>query len=172
MDLEPLRFQTWEDLQTYTYKVAGVVGLISLYIFGADPVRSQDYALKLGHALQLTNIIRDVGEDLNNGSRVYLPLSDLERFNYTEEDLINKVYDERFIALMEYQYERSLALYKEASDSLHPLDSKALKAARIMGTIYSTLLEKIKSHSFPVLHERISLSKAKKAFILVQGIAS
>jgi len=172
MDLEPLRFQQWEDLQKYTYKVAGVVGLISLYIFGADPERSKDYALKLGHALQLTNILRDVGEDLDNGSRIYLPLADLEKFDYSEADLLNKVYDERFIALMEFQYNRALRLYKEAIDSLHPTDYKALKAARIMGTIYSTLLEKISTQSFQVFHQRISISKTRKVLILLKGMAS
>lgn len=170
MDLQPQRFGTWEDLQTYTYRVACVVGLISLYLFGADPERAKPYALKLGHALQLTNIIRDVGEDLDNGARIYLPLFDLTRFQYSERDLIGKVYDGRFQAMMAYQHERAAQLYKEAEECLPKEDEKALKSARIMGDIYSALLDKIGKKNYAVFHERISLSKPMKVYLLLRGM--
>ena len=172
MDLEPLRFGTWEDLQGYTYKVACAVGLISLHLFGADPVRAEAYALKLGHALQLTNIIRDVGEDLDNGPRIYLPLLDMARFQYTERDLIGKVYDGRFQAMMSYQCQRARELYLEATDCLPAEDEDALKAAKIMGSTYSALLDKIEKERFNVFHQRISLSKFQKVFLLIKGMLS
>ena len=111
MDLRPQRFGTWEDLSAYTYKVACAVGLASLRVFGAEDPASERYAVALGHALQLTNILRDVGEDLSNGVRIYLPLADLARFQYTERDLIGRVYDGRFVALMAYEAERAERFY-------------------------------------------------------------
>jgi len=172
MDLSPQLYQSWEDLQGYTYRVACVVGLISLYIFGADPERSRDYALHLGHALQLTNIMRDVGEDLDNEGRIYLPIQDLEKFNYSEEDLRNKVYDERFQRLMEYQNKRARELYKLAGEALPKEDAPALKSARIMGDIYSKVLDKIEKRDYAVFDERNSISKAHKVFLLLKGMLS
>ena len=96
MDLQPQRFGNWDDLKEYTSRVASSVGLICLPLFAADPKRSHDYAIALGHALQLTNILRDIGEDLSNGARIYVPLNDLGRFQYTEQDLIDRVHDDRF----------------------------------------------------------------------------
>lgn len=172
MDLKPQRFDTWEHLQDYTYRVACVVGLISLYIFGADPERAREYALKLGHALQLTNILRDVGEDLDNGVRIYLPIADLGRFQYTERDLIGRVYDGRFIAMMSYQCARARELYQEAAAALPPEDAEALKAAQIMGDIYHTLLDKIESKNYDVFHQRLSISKLHKVYLLAKGMWS
>ena len=126
MDLKPQLYQSWEDLKGYTYRVACVVGLISLYIFGADPDRARDYAIHLGHALQLTNILRDVGEDLDNEGRIYLPIEDLERFSYSEVDLRNKVYDDRFRKMMEYQKTRAREHYKKADEVLHALPKDCL----------------------------------------------
>lgn len=170
MDLEPMRFQTWEDLQEYTYRVACVVGLISLHIFGADPKRSEQYALKLGHALQLTNIIRDVGEDLENGERIYLPIEDLEKFGYTEADLKKRTYDDRFKDIMKYQCQRARSLYQEAHACLPTEDQKALKAAKIMGEIYFSVLEKIEREGYAIFHQRVSISKGKKVFLLLKGM--
>lgn len=170
MDLAPRVYQTWEELQEYTYRVACVVGLISLYIFGADPERSRQYALKLGHALQLTNIMRDVGEDLDNEGRIYLPIEDLERFDYTEQDLSNKVYDDRFRSMMRFQEERARKLYQEAESALHAEDQAALKSARIMGDIYSKVLDKIEKSNYAVLDQRISISKPHKVYLLLKGM--
>ena len=131
-DLRPQRFGTWEDLSQYTYKVACAVGLASLKVFGAEDPASEKYAVALGHALQLTNILRDVGEDLANGVRIYLPLADLARFQYTERDLIGRVYDGRFVAMMNYQAERAESFYSEAVGAMPKSDAKALVPAEII----------------------------------------
>lgn len=165
MDLRPQRFGTWEDLSQYTYKVACAVGLASLKVFGAQDPAAEQYAVALGHALQLTNILRDVGEDLANGVRIYLPLADMARFQYTERDLIGRVYDGRFVAMMNYQAERAEAFYKEAVKVLPKSDAKALVPAEIMRSIYQTLLAKMKRDGFKVFDRRYSLSKARKMAI-------
>ncbi len=170
MDLSPQTYETWEDLKGYTYRVACVVGLISLYIFGADPERSREYALRLGHALQLTNIMRDVGEDLDNEGRVYLPISELQKFNYSEQELRAKVRDERFREMMKFQEKRARALYAEAETCLPAEDAKALKAARIMGDIYSGVLDEIGKNDYRVFDQRQSLTKPKKIWLLLKGI--
>lgn len=166
LDLSPQRFGTWEDLSQYTWKVASAVGLASLPIFGANDPASQKFAVALGHALQLTNIIRDVGEDLANGVRIYLPLADLARFQYTERDLIGKVHDGRFLALMNYEADRAEAFYQEAAATLPACDRAALRPALIMGEIYQTLLAKMRASGFQVFQQRYRLSKARKLAIL------
>jgi phytoene synthase len=165
MDLRPQRFGTWEDLSQYTYKVACAVGLASLRVFGATDPASERYAVALGHALQLTNILRDVGEDLANGGRIYLPLADLARFQYTERDLVGRVQDGRFMAMMAYQAERADAFYREAVEVMPKSDARALVPAEIMRSIYQTLLDKMKKDGFKVFDRRYSLSKARKMAI-------
>ncbi|QJE96898.1 phytoene/squalene synthase family protein [Luteolibacter luteus] len=165
MDLRPQRFGTWEDLEQYTYKVACAVGLASLKVFGAQDPASERYAVALGHALQLTNILRDVGEDLSNGVRIYLPLADMARFQYTERDLIGRVYDGRFMALMAFEAERAERFYREAIEIMPKSDAKALVPAEIMRSIYQTLLEKMKRDHFKVFNQRYRLSKARKMAI-------
>lgn len=165
MDLHPQRFGTWDDLSQYTYKVACAVGLASLRVFGATDPASERYAIALGHALQLTNILRDVGEDLSNGVRIYLPLADLGRFQYTERDLIGRVYDGRFMAMMAYQAERADSFYREAVAAMPKSDARALVPAEIMRSIYQTLLEKMKRDGFKVFDKRYRLSKARKMAI-------
>ncbi len=165
MDLRPQRFGTWEELSDYTYKVACAVGLASLRVFGAEDPASERYAVALGHALQLTNILRDVGEDLSNGVRIYLPLVDLARFQYSERDLVGRVYDGRFMAMMAYQAERAETFYREATGIMPKADAKALVPAEIMRSIYQALLEKMKRDGFKVFDRRYSLSKARKMAI-------
>ena len=167
MDLVPQRFGTWEDLQKYTYRVASSVGLVCLPLFAADPKRAHDYALTLGHALQLTNILRDIGEDLANGMRIYVPLHDLGRFQYTERDLIGRVHDGRFMAFMSYQADRADALFAKAAELLPKEDHKALLAPRIMHRVYQTLLGKMRDDHFRVFDRRYRLSKFQKVAILV-----
>ena len=167
MDLVPQRFGTWEDLQKYTYRVASSVGLVCLPLFGADPKRAHEYAVTLGHALQLTNILRDIGEDLSNGARIYVPLHDLGRFQYTERDLIGRVHDCRFMAFMAYQAERADALYAKATELLPKEDYKALLAPRIMHRIYQDLLGKMRDDHFRVFDRRYRLNKFQKLAILV-----
>jgi phytoene synthase len=166
MDLGVQRFGTWEDLAAYTWKVACAVGLVSVRLFGCKDPASDNYAVALGHALQLTNILRDVGEDLANGVRIYLPLMDLARFQYTERDLVGRVYDGRFLALMTYEAERAEGFFKQAEELLPKADRDALIPARIMGETYRRLLTKMRADHFRVFDKRYSVSKARKLTIL------
>lgn len=168
MDLHPQRFGTWQDLQGYTYRVASSVGLVCLPLFGADIERSREYAITLGHALQLTNILRDIGEDLQNGVRIYVPLSELGRFTYTERDLVGRVHDGRFLAYIEYQAQRAEELYAKAEELLPKEDFKALLAPRIMHRIYYTLLQKMRADGFRVFDRRYRLTKVQKISMLLK----
>ena len=167
-DLNPnRRFGSWEELEKYTYRVACCVGLISIKIFGCKHKKSEAYAVALGHALQLTNILRDVGEDLDDNVRVYLPENDMIRFQYTERDLIGRVYDGRFISMMNYIADRAEAFYQEAVDSLHPDDKSALKSAEAMRKIYHAILVKMRGDHFNVFEKRYTLSKPRKIWSLL-----
>ena len=167
MDLVPQRFETWEDLQEYTYRVASSGGVVCLPLFGADPMRAREYAVTLGHALQLTNILRDIGEDLTNGGRIYVPVLDLGDFQYSESDLSGRVYDERFVAFMNDQSKRAEALYAKAAELLPREDFKALLAPRIMHRIYHSLLGKMRGDNFRVFDRRYRLNKFQKLALLV-----
>lgn len=169
-DLYPQRFNTWEDLQNYTYRVASCVGIVSTRIFGCKHPNSEQYAITLGHALQLTNILRDIAEDLNNGKRIYLPLDDFIRFEYSERDLIKRVYDDRFIAMMNYQADRAEKLYTKATKLIPADDRQALKAAEAMRKIYQGVLKKMKDDNFQVFTHRYSLSKGKKIVLLLSSL--
>jgi len=168
LDLQPQRFGTWDDLKEYTYRVASSVGLVCLPLFAADPKRAHDYAVTLGHALQLTNILRDIGEDLANGARIYIPLHDFHLFQYSERDLIGRVHDGRFLAYMAYQADRAEALYEKAAGLLPPEDHKALLAPRVMHRIYHTLLKKMREDNFRVFDRRYRLSKIHKLALLAK----
>lgn len=166
-DLQPSRrFSSWEELETYTYKVACCVGLISIKIFGCKHPDSEKYAIALGHALQLTNILRDVGEDLSDNLRIYVPEADMIRFQYSERDLVGRVYDGRFISMMQYITERAEHYYSEAVLSVHEDDKDALKSSEAMRKIYYGILQKMKADDFKVFEKRYSLSKPRKAWIL------
>ena len=166
MDLQPQRFQTWDNLSDYIWKVACAVGLVSIRLFGCSDPASERYAISLGQALQLTNILRDIAEDLANGSRIYLPLADLARFDYTEADLLARVYDARFLALMAHEAERADGLFREAAACLPAADRAALLPARIMGEIYQVLLRQMQAGAFRVFAKRYSVSKVRKLAIL------
>jgi phytoene synthase len=166
MDLHPQRFEAWQDLSDYIWKVACAVGLVSTRLFGCTDPGSEHYAVALGHALQLTNILRDIDEDLANGQRIYLPLEDLARFGYTELDLIARVHDARFVALMNHLADRAENFYREAAASLPESDRRALVPARIMGEIYHLLLEKMRADHFQVFTKRYRISKPRKLAIL------
>ncbi len=166
MDLQPQRFQAWEDLSAYIWKVACAVGLVSIRLFGCQDPASSRYAIALGHALQLTNILRDVHEDFSNGARLYLPLDDLTRFGLTEQDLSDSVADSRFTALMDFQAERAENFFTEAAEILPASDRKALLPARIMGEIYQLLLAKMRKGRFQVFTKRYRISKPRKIIIL------
>lgn len=166
MDIEPQRFATWEALSCYIWKVACAVGLVSIRLFGCKDPASEHYAVTLGHALQLTNILRDIGEDLANGQRLYLPLEDMARFQYTEQDCLARVYDERFLALMAHEAARADDLFREAAECLPAIDHHALLPARIMAEIYQVLLHQMQSGGFHVFEKRYSVSSARKLAIL------
>jgi phytoene synthase len=166
MDLRPQRFPTWDDLSQYIWKVACAVGLVSIRLFGCTDPGSATYAVALGHALQLTNILRDINEDLANGGRIYLPLADLARFDYSEQDLLARTHDARFTALMTHLADRAQGLFREAADCLPAADRAALVPARVMAAIYQTLLGKMRADGFRVFEKRYRLSMARKLAIL------
>lgn len=165
-DLKRVRYETFAELLTYCYKVACVVGLVSIEIFGYKNPQSRQYAIDLGYALQLTNIIRDVGEDARNEGRIYLPLEDLRRFGVTEEEIMAGTYSSRFTELMQFQYGRARSYYEKARESLSPEDRPQMISAEMMGQIYREILEKINRGGFAVLHQRVGLSKLRKLGIL------
>lgn len=166
MDTRPQRFATWDELSGYIWKVACAVGLISIRLFGCTRPESERYAVALGHALQLTNILRDVGEDLANGGRIYLPLEDLERFGYSEKNLMDRVQNGRFLELMRFQAARAERHFQEAAQAVTSADHKALLPAIIMGGIYQALLGKMKTGGFQVFAGRYRISKVRKLAIL------
>ena len=170
MDLEEARYGTWEGLKLYCHRVASVVGLVSIGIFGARDPRAKAYALSLGLALQLTNILRDVGGDLANEGRIYLPEEDLARFGVSREDLAAGRRTEGFLALMDFEAERARAYYREAQSLLPATDKKALIAAEIMRAVYSRLLEKMSRDRWQVFDRRYSLGKLTKLWLVLRGI--
>ncbi|MBB82024.1 MAG: squalene synthase HpnD [Roseibacillus sp.] len=170
-DLSPQRFETWEELQQYSYRVASTVGLILLPLFGASQ-QAREYSISLGHCLQLTNIIRDVGEDLQNGLRIYLPLADLQRFQYTEDDLAKHVYDERFLSLMNFEADRAERIFEETARLLPPGDRKALRAAEVMRKIYYSLLRQMRRGQFRVFDRRYRISTLRKFGIMIRQCIS
>lgn len=170
MDLSPRRFQNWDELSDYIWKVACAVGLVSIRLFGCTQPASETHAIALGRALQLTNIIRDIGEDLDNVGRVYLPLDDLARFGYSEADLAGRVHDARFLALMNFQADRAEAFFREAAETVPAADRKALAPALVMGAIYQDLLKQMRRDGFRVFDKRHRVSGFRKLAILTKHL--
>jgi phytoene synthase len=164
MDLEQSRYLDYPDLQRYCHLVAGVVGEVSARIFGQTQPQTTEYAHRLGQAFQLTNIIRDVGEDAMRG-RIYLPISELQQFDVKAHEVLNRHYSERFVALMKFQAERAHRLYDEALALLPAADFRAQKPGLMMASIYRTLLREIEDEGFKVLHQRISLTPVRKLWL-------
>ena len=167
MDIHSRHYATFEQLRAYCYRVASVVGLVSIEIFGYSDERCRQYAIDLGLALQLTNIIRDVGVDLDNGGRIYLPLEDLERFGYTPADLRARVYDKRFRMLMDFEANRAISYYRAALANLPTVDRRSMTAAEVMRAIYWRLLQKIRNNRYNVLTHRQRLSTPSKLVTLL-----
>src|SRR5213075_421590 len=138
MDITIRRYATFEELRVYCYRVASAVGLVSIEIFGYRNAGSKQYAIELGLALQMTNIIRDVGKDLED-DRIYLPQEDLARFNYSETELRERQYNDRFIGLMKFEAARAWEFFSRATAALPSEDSKVMAPAEIMGSIYRGL---------------------------------
>ncbi len=164
MDLTMTRYATFEQLSLYCYRVASVVGLICLHVFGTTSPRAQDYAVNLGMAFQLTNILRDLGNDAECG-RVYLPQEDLARFKYQEDDLMRRRYTPEFTELMRFEVGRAKEFYAKAARALESLpraERRALTVAEIMRGVYSRILHRIEESGYRVLGERVTLSPSRR----------
>ncbi len=164
MDLDTLRYADFKALHLYCYRVASVVGLLAAEIFGYEDRRTQKYAHDLGLAFQLTNIIRDVGEDARRG-RIYLPQDELARFGVTEDDILHSRHTEGFRALMEFQVARAREHYERALAQLPACDRRKQIAGLIMAAIYRTTLEEIVKDGCRVLTHRVSLPPARKIWL-------
>ncbi|SHG94695.1 presqualene diphosphate synthase HpnD [Massilia sp. CF038] len=164
MDLDQTRYLDYPAMQKYCWHVASVVGILSASIFGVTNPKTLEYAEKLGLAFQLTNIIRDVGEDARKG-RIYLPVNELQQFNVTAADLLNARHSEKFENLMRFQVERAKKVYDEAFALLPKEDRRAQRPGLMMAAIYRTVLDEIERDNFHVLTQRISLTPIRKLWL-------
>ena len=164
MDLNQTRYLDYKAMQTYCWHVASVVGILSASIFGVTDPRTLEYAEKLGLAFQLTNIIRDVGEDARKG-RIYLPVNELQQFGVTAADLLNARHSDKFEALMAFQVARAQTVYDEAFALLPKQDRRAQRPGLMMAAIYRTLLTEIERDHYHVLTQRISLTPVRKLWL-------
>ena len=161
MDLKWRSYQTFADLREYCYRAASAVGLICIEIFGYESARTREYAVNLGLALQLTNILRDLKEDIARG-RIYIPVEDLERFGYSERELRENLYNAPFIELMKYEHSRASSYFEKAASSLPDQDRPSMFAAEIMGAIYKELLDQMPAVQFNVFHNHLAVSKSRR----------
>ncbi len=164
MDLVKTRYQTFDELKEYCYLVASSVGLMCRQIFGFRNESTRDYAVNLGIALQLTNILRDIKDDAKRG-RIYLPLEDLQRFGYSEDDLLNFRYTPAFVNLMRFECKRASSYFDMAREALKDEDKYFFFAARVMWSIYAHTLNRIEKRHYNVFERRISISKFLKLLI-------
>jgi phytoene synthase len=171
MDLDQSRYLDYASLALYCHRVAGVVGEVAANIFGRTEQATVAYAHRLGLAMQLTNIVRDVGDDARRG-RIYLPVSELQRFDVKAHELLRRTppyaYGERFEALMRFQAERAHRTYDEALALLPEADRRAQKPGLMMANIYRTLLREIEAGGFQVLHQRVALTPLRKLWIAMR----
>jgi phytoene synthase len=164
MDLDQTRYLDYKAMSRYCWHVASVVGILSASIFGATRPETLQYAEKLGHAFQLTNIIRDVGEDARKG-RIYLPVNELQQFNVTAADLLNARHNDNFEKLMKFQVARAQQAYDEALALLPKEDRRAQRPGLMMSAIYRTVLNEIEADGYHVLNQRISLTPLRKLWL-------
>ena len=164
MDLTQTRYLDYPGLQRYCHLVAGIVGEVAAGIFGQTNPQTTAYAHKLGQALQLTNIIRDVGEDAMRG-RIYLPVNELKQFDVKANEILKRTYSDNFTALMRFQAQRAQGLYDEALALLPAEDLRAQKPGLMMASIYRALLREIEADNFQVLHQRIRLTPLRKMWL-------
>ena len=164
MDLTQSRYLDWPGLERYCHRVAGVVGLLAAGIFGYRDKRTLEYARELGIAFQLTNIIRDVGEDARK-NRIYLPMDDMKRFGVPAADILNARESSGFKELMKFESERAKGYYAKAFSALPAQDRKAQRAGLIMAAIYRALLDEIERDGWRVLTQRTSLTPLRKLWI-------
>jgi phytoene synthase len=166
-DLTKVRYEDFEELRGYCYQVASVVGLICLQIFGYKDDAAREYAVDLGLAMQLTNIARDVQEDLSMG-RIYLPQDEIARFGYSEEALEAGIVNKSFIDLMRFQAERARSYFDSGFKLLPYLSPRSRACPAVMGQLYSKVLQRIEAAEFDVFQRRISLSKSEKIRVTAQ----
>ena len=164
MDLEQNRYLDFEGLRLYCHRVAGVVGTLSAGIFANGRRDCDDFAEALGIALQLTNIVRDVGDDARRG-RIYLPIEDLQRFSVPAHEILKATHSERFVALMAFQAQRARGYYAQAFAALPPELRREQRPGLIMAAIYATLLDEIERDGFQVLRHRVALTPVRKLWI-------
>jgi phytoene synthase len=164
MDLTQTRYLDYPGLQRYCHLVAGVVGEVAAGIFGQTQAKTTEYAHKLGQALQLTNIIRDVGEDALR-DRIYLPVNELKQFDVKAHEILKRTYSDNFTALMRFQAQRAHGLYDEALALLPAEDRRTQKPGLMMASIYRALLREIERDNFQVLHQRVSLTPLRKMWL-------
>ena len=166
-DLTKVRYQDFEELRSYCYQVASVVGLICLQIFGYKDDSAREHAIDLGLAMQLTNIARDIQEDLGLG-RIYLPQDEIARFGYSEEALEAGIVNESFIDLMRFQAQRARGYFDSGFKLLPYLSPRSRACPAVMGQLYSKVLQRIEEAEFDVFQHRISLSKTEKLRVTAQ----
>jgi phytoene synthase len=164
MDLKQSRYMNFSNLQLYCHRVAGVVGALAAGIFGYRNAKTREYAEKLGLAFQLTNIIRDVGEDARK-NRIYLPLDELKEYGVTAADILNANHTESFVRLMRFQAERARRCYDEALEILPAEDRRAQRPGLMMAAIYRALLDEIAGDDYRVLQQRTALTPIRKLWI-------
>lgn len=168
MDLDIKRYDNYEQLELYCYRVASVVGLLSIEIFGYQDPACRDYAIYLGKALQMTNILRDVRSDAERG-RIYLPLAELHRFNVAPEEILKFEYSQKFFALASSAAQRARNFYQLARETLPPADRRSMVAAELMGTVYWRLLRKLERRRFDVFGlKKTRLNKGQKLLLIVR----
>lgn len=165
MDLYKNRYDTFEELQRYSYKVASTVGLMTSEVFGYDSPRALNHAVDLGIAMQLTNILRDVGEDLEK-NRIYLPREELDRFGVTESDLFGHRMSPNMIELMQFQIERARALYRSTDRGIEMLENDSRLPVYLASFNYGRILDKIEENGYDVFEQRAHLNTTEKITIL------
>lgn len=170
MDIDGARYATFEELGLYCYRVASAVGLVSIEIFGYTNPRTKEYAVALGMALQITNILRDVHQDFQNQERIYLPHEDLLRFGVSPSDLAAKNHSPAFLALMRFEAARALDFYEKAEALLPAEDRKNLLPAEIMRRVYKRLLARMQNDNFRVFEKRYRLTKLEKLLLVSTSI--
>lgn len=170
-DLTQNRYETFDDLREYMFEVASVVGLIVIEILGYRYDSTREYAINLGYALQLTNILRDIKTDKDRGY-IYIPLEDLRKFSYSEDEIINEEYNDNFIELMHFESQRTKHHFHKARLSLRPDERKSMLAAGIMDEIYFRLLEKIELNEYNVYKKHIKVSSIHKFMIALKHFLS
>jgi len=161
MDLQKKRYLTFEDLKLYCYRVASTVGLMCIEIFGYKHKSAKDFAVDLGIALQLTNILRDIKKDSENG-RIYIPQEEISKFNYSDDEIISHSYNDNFKNLMQYQVNRAEFFFQRATHDLNLDDKYSMFAARAMQHIYHKMLEKIIQADYDVYNKNIKVSNLEK----------